>query len=339
MKLKASVIVLNYFGEKNLSATIESLLNQNFFKNKYEIIIVDNASTDQSRKIISEYADKHSIIKPLFLDKNLGFAGGNNYAIKKSNAEYIFLLNNDCLVDKSWLKNLISLADSDQKIFSVGSKIKLYPPEKNLIQNAGSLVFQDGYGRDIGAIVTSDRQQQYELDQGQYDQVKEVYSTCGAAVLYRHSILNKIGPLDENSFMYYEDTEISERARLCGYKNMFCPSAIVYHNHAQSSHEWSPFFIYHTEKGRLLHLLYHFPIKIFFQQYFYFTFKSKLRMVKSLVKKHNLSESWQYLKVSFYFFSNFPKLISRRFAYSRLYPSKNRKINYQKILSGFWYFN
>lgn len=338
--INSSIIILNYQGEKIISETINTLLKLNFPKSNFEIIIVDNNSKDNSRQIIDKYVKKYpELIKKLYLDNNLGFGRGNNEGIKVSKGKYIVLLNNDCLVDPHWLSELVKVAESKSDIFSVASKIKKYPKTLNQIQNAGSIVFQDGYGRDIGAIVTDTRQQLYEIDNGQYDQVKEVYSTCGAAVLYRKSILDKIGLFDKNFFMYYEDTEICERASLCGYKNLYCGEAVVYHHHATSSKEWSPFFIYHVEKGRLLHVLYHFPLIIFFKQYFLFTFKSKLRFFKSLLKQNEVNKSWQYLKVSLYFFFNFPKIILERFSYSHLYPPKNRKINYQKILSGYWYFN
>jgi len=336
----ASIIILNYQGEKIISETINSLLKLKFPRIDFEIIIVDNNSRDKSYQIITDYSQKYpQLIKTLFLSQNLGFGQGNNQGIKISQGKYIVLLNNDCLVDPNWLLALIKIAKSQPDIFSVTSKIKKYPTTLNQIQNAGSLIFQDGYGRDIGAIVTSDRKQLYEIDNNQYDETKEVYSSCGAAVLFRKSLLDKIGLFDNNFFMYYEDTELCERALLSGYKNLYCPSAVVYHHHAASSKEWSDFFIYHTEKGRLLHLLYHFPLKIFFKEYFKFTFKAKLRLVKSLIKRKNITKSWQYLRVSLYYFCNFPKLINRRNFYSNLYSSKNLQINYQKILSGYWYFN
>lgn len=340
MKLKASIIILNYFGESIIKDTINSILNLNFPSNKLELIIVDNNSQDKSRQIIKEFEKKNSNIKSLFLNKNLGFAGGNNPGIKMAKGEYIILLNNDCIVDKNWLKELILLADKNKKIFSIGSKLKKYPPELNLIQNAGSIVFQDGYGRDIGSIVTSEREQFYENDQKQFDSNKEVYSTCGAAVLYRSNILRKIGLLDETFFMYYEDTEISERARLCGYLNYYCPKAIVYHHHAKSSGEWSPFFIYHTEKGRLLHVYYHFPVSIFLKEYFLFLIKSKLRLIKNLLhRNHSFKKDWQYLLVSFSFIKDFFKIKKTKNKYSQLYSIDKINKNYQRILSGYWYFN
>ncbi len=333
----ASVIVLNYQGEKTIAKTIDSLLRQIFPKKDYEIIIVDNGSHDKSHQIIDQYQHKYpKLIKKIYLPKNIGFGHGNNVAIKASTAKYVVLLNNDCVANRHWLSSLIKLADSDEKIFSVSSKIKRYPKILNQIQNAGSVVFQDGYGRDIGAIVTQDRQQLYEIDDGQYNQAREVYSTCGAAALYRKSILNKIGLFDSNFFMYYEDTELCERARLAGYQNYYCPKSVVYHRHAASSKEWSPFFIYHVELGRLQHIFYHFPLSIFMSEYFKFTLKSILRALRHL---NNAHKNMVYLQVSLFIIIRLPQLIIRRQSFNQLYSSINRNLNYEQILSGYWYFN
>jgi len=284
--ITTSIIVLNYNGEKIISGTINSILKLKYPKANLEIIIADNKSTDNSLEIINKFPV--TIIKH---KKNYGFAKGNNLAIKQAKGKYIVLLNNDCIVDPNWLTELINTAKIDNKIFSVTSKVKTYPIKSNQIQNAGSMVFQDGYGRDIGAIVTTNHSQSYENDIDQYNQPKEVYSSCGASVLYKKEILDTIGLLDENFFLYYEDTEISERANLAGFKNFYCPTAIVYHHHAKSSHEWSPFFIYNVEKGRLLHIFLHFPLYIFIQEFTKFFFKSIIRTIRHPTKFVNLSVS------------------------------------------------
>lgn len=339
-KIKASIIILNYFGEEILKDTIISVLNSTFSSKEFELIIVDNNSKDNSKNIIKDFEKKYLNVKSLFLNKNLGFAGGNNKGIKIAKGEYIILLNNDCIVDKNWLKELIILADKNSKIFSVGSKLMKYPSDLKSIQNAGSVVFQDGYGRDIGSIVTSERNSFYENDSKQFNLEKEVYSNCGAAVLFRTKILKKIGLLDETFFMYYEDTEISERASLSGYLNYFCPKAVVYHHHAKSSKEWSPFFIFNTEKGRLLHIYYHFPSSIFLKEYFLFLIKSSFRLVKnSLHSNKSLLKDWQYIRVSFFFITNHFKIAKNKKKYSNLYSKQKIKQNYQKILLGYWYFN
>jgi len=119
-----------------------------------------------------------------------------------------------------------------------------------LIQNAGSLVFRDGSGRDRGTFVR-DFELFYEEDRGQYGVVEEVAAGCGASLLIRKAMLEDVGLLDDDFFMYYEDTDLSLRARWRGWKVLYAPEAIVRHIHCGSSQEWSPFFIYHADRNRL----------------------------------------------------------------------------------------
>ena len=126
----------------------------------------------------------------------------------------------------------------------------LYAHATPVIQNAGSLVSLDGSGRDRGAVVEGPFHY-YESDQGQYEQVEEVFAACGAACLYRRTMLEDVGLFDESFFMYYEDTDLSWRARLRGWKIVYVPHAVVRHVHCGSSGEWSPLFTFHVKKNRL----------------------------------------------------------------------------------------
>lgn len=441
-----SVIVLNYFGEKVIGQTINSLLKLDYSKEKLEIIIVDNNSTDQSRLIIDSFVKKYpKLVKRIYLDSNTGFAKGNNHGIKKSKGKYVALLNNDCVVDKDWLKELVKKAESDKKIFSVASKILLYPKYTDIylpainglwlqnvvlkkskivkfssqskesipfsflienylielpldfkhdseielvlyfwnsnklstndirdkysntirvkkvsnlnknkisvhcilkksqmnkfyekVQNAGSIVFQDGYGRDIGAVVKYQKQN-YEKDLGQFDTDKEVYSSCGAAVLYNKKVLNEIGLLDETFFMYYEDTEISERARIRGYKNYYCHKAIARHLHALSSKEWSPFFLFNVERGRLLHVYYTFPKNIFIKEFIKYIFKSIIKLLKNIKNGQKVTNSIQNFKVIIDIIINLQKY--QKIRISKEYNSDKVNENYKNIINGYWLLN
>jgi GT2 family glycosyltransferase len=304
-----SIVILNYNGEKFIMKTLDSVFALDYPKDEYEIIVVDNASTDKSRKVIHQLTTGSRQLATVFLHKNLGFAGGNNMGIRRAKGEYVALLNNDCTVDNNWLKELAAVAEKDVKIFAVNSKI--YLGNTNKIQNAGIQIFPDGYARDRGAV-PKNKKQEYEEDHGQYNNEEEIDAACGAAVLYRKSILDKIGYLDENFFLYYEDVEISERAKKHGYKIVYAPRAVVRHLHATSSGEWSPFFIYHSEKGRLLHMMYHFPLTIFFKEYFKFFGKSILRIGYGIRHPSRFIQQLQYLKVSAYFFFYLPFLLSKR---------------------------
>lgn len=333
-----SIIILNYNGEKFVKKTLESVFGLDYPKDDYEIIVVDNASTDKSSNVIENYIDSGSEsgmtsnesvipakarvhpepvhregiqpkITTFFLNNNLGFSGGNNIGIKHAKGKYIILLNNDCIVDKNWLKELVAVAEKDEKIFAVNSKI--YLGDTNKIQNAGIRIFPNGYAQDIGAI-PNDKVQEYAEDKGQYDKEREIDAACGAAVLYRKSILDEIGLLDESFFLYYEDVEISERAKKHGYKIVYAPKAVVHHLHAASSEEWSPFFIYHSEKGRLLHMIYHFSLTVFFREYFKFFFKSILRLGYGVRHPKRFLQQLQYLKVSVYFLFHLAVLLFKR---------------------------
>jgi len=128
----SSVIVLNYNGEKVIENTVESLLALNYPKDKFEIIIVDNNSQDQSREILRGLSKRYPQIKTVFLEKNFGFGQGNNAGFKVAKGEYVALLNNDCVVDTNWLRKLVETANQNKKIFAVSSKVLLYPKYINL---------------------------------------------------------------------------------------------------------------------------------------------------------------------------------------------------------------
>jgi hypothetical protein len=115
----------------------------------------------------------------------------------------------------------------------------------DVLNNAGGMVFRDGYG--------ADRAYQ-ELDRGQYQRPEEVFTFCGGAVLLRTEALREAGLFDEDFFLYYEDTDLSWRLRALGWSIRYQPSAVVRHIHSASSVEWSPLFVFHTDRNRLLML-------------------------------------------------------------------------------------
>lgn len=119
-----------------------------------------------------------------------------------------------------------------------------------LVQNAGSIIFYDGRGRDRGTWVRNG-EMFYEIDSGQYNSIEEVFAGCGASLLIRRTMLDQVGMFDDDFFMYYEDTDLAWRARLRGWQVFYAPQAIVRHVHCGTSQEWSPAFIYYTDRNRL----------------------------------------------------------------------------------------
>ena len=160
-----------------------------------------------------------------------------------------------------------TLAPHETKQYTLvlhADQIKKYA--KYAVQNAGNIVFKDGYSRDRGAAVRKTTQI-FELDCPFYDKPVEVLAFCGVGVLVREDIFTKLGGFDELYFMYYEDIDLSLTMRRYGYSIWYEPKAVMYHIHAGSSKEGSRFFASHVEKGRLILIAKHFPLFIVCMQF------------------------------------------------------------------------
>ncbi len=188
---------------------------------------------------------------------------------------------------------------------------RIHPTCYDKIQNTGIVVFSNGGGRDRGAMVRQ-QTQDYEIDVSQYDEPADVYAACGAASLYRTSVLKELGGFHEQFFMYYEDVELSERLRRAGYKISYEPKAEVRHMHALSSKEGSSFFLYHAEKGRLLHMIYHFPLRIVLHELYVFALDAIKRHIYRIVKRQPRDASYQYLRITGHICASLPKLLIER---------------------------
>lgn len=238
----ASIIVLNYNGKEYLENCFLSLQELDYPKDRFELIIVDNGSTDGSVDFVHH---RFSNIKIIQNEKNLGFAGGNNEGIKKSRGDIFILLNNDTTVDKSCLRELIKIMSNDEKMKIGGCKI-LYP-DKKTIQHAGGIILPNGLTNHYG---------NGEIDTGQYDEVKDVDYVTGAAIAIKRSLLDELGYLDDGYFpIYFEEVEYCYKARKLGYRVIYIPSSIVYHYESMTTKKFSYGFFYKYHKNRLRFIL------------------------------------------------------------------------------------
>lgn len=213
--MKVSVVTPNYNGEKFLKTFFESLDNDCELIG--EVIIVDNGSVDGSK----DYIRNTSFSFPVVLienTENLGFAPAVNQGIRKARYEYIFSLNNDTEVRKGSIRALVELISSDSTIFSVQSKMLQYK-NKELIDDAGDEYNLLAWTKKTGENCPSE----------EYLQVREIFSACAGAAMYRKSLLEEIGMFDDNFFAYMEDVDLAIRSHIHGYKNLLCPDAVVYH--------------------------------------------------------------------------------------------------------------
>lgn len=239
---RIAVIIVNYNGQEYLSDLLSSLQKTNYPENDWDIIMVDNNSTDNSVKYIK---DNYPKVKLLLENENTGFAGGNNIGMEfalKNNYDYLYLLNQDTVVTPDWLKEVVNLAESDKTIGAVQSKLYLYS-DKNRLNTVGNRIhfLGFGYGEASGVI-----------DEGQYNVVREINYPSGAGVLLRSSVLDTIGFFDGSMFMYMEDLDLGWRIWLAGFRCVMQPSSIIYHKYEFNR---SMKQVYYFERNRLLTVL------------------------------------------------------------------------------------
>ena len=241
-----SVIVLNWNGKRYLERCLPSLCNQTY--PNLEIILVDNGSNDGSVEFFQEH-DSNSI-HLITCPENIGFAAGNNLGIRASKGEYIATLNNDTETDPRWLEELIKGMKVDERIGMCASKIYL-SKDPHIIDSVGHIIYRDGSNRGRGRL---------EEDKGQFSKNEEVFFPSACAALYSKKMLDEIGLFDESFFAYYEDADLGLRARLAGWKCLFLPRAIVYHEYSGTAGAYSPLKAYLVERNRIWMVTKNFPL-------------------------------------------------------------------------------
>jgi GT2 family glycosyltransferase len=211
--MKVSVIIPNFNGQSFLKNCLDSLYNQ---KIPLEVIVIDNGSEDGS----VDYIKSISNIILIENKENLGFAKAVNQGIAISSNEFVFLLNNDTVIEKNTIFHLLNCINKNENIFSVASKM-LQLKDKNLIDDAGDEYTILGHAKKRGLNKLSTKKK--------YNEEKEIFSSSAGAALYRKDIFEEIGYFDEIFFAYMEDVDIGYRSKIFGYKNIYCPKSIVYH--------------------------------------------------------------------------------------------------------------
>jgi GT2 family glycosyltransferase len=233
--VRVSVIVPNWNGAEHLPACLDSLLAQ---QSKAHIIVVDNGSADDSRRLLSE---KYPAVEVIALSRNRGFAGGVNAGLRRAmelGCKYAALLNNDAVAEPGWLKSLVAALDKNAKTGIAASK---------MLSINGQYIDSTGENYSIWGLPYPRGRGQ--ADHGQFDSQRQVFGASGGASLYRLKMLEQIGLFDEAFFAYYEDVDLSFRAQLAGWQVIFEPSAIVRHQIGATSSRLSGFATYHTLKN------------------------------------------------------------------------------------------
>ena len=217
--MKVTVVIPNYNGLHFLDKCLNSMDAQTM--KEVHTIVVDNGSTDGSIEYIRE---NFPWVELIAMGENTGFDHAVNVGIEKSKTPYVLLLNNDTEVEPEFVEELYKAVEASDDIFSVSSKMLNFT-NRDIMDDAGDFYSVLGW--------------QFQRGVGRAERVfakpAKIFSSCAGAAIYRKSIFEKIGRFDESFFAYFEDIDIGYRAKIQGYKNVFCPTARVYHVGSGSS--------------------------------------------------------------------------------------------------------
>jgi GT2 family glycosyltransferase len=218
---KIAIVILNWNGQQFLEQFLPSIFLTTY--SNYELVVADNGSTDPSIDFLEK---QYPAVRIIRLDKNYGFAGGYNRALRQIVADYYVLLNSDVEVHPGWLEPMLALLENDKTIAACQPKILSYH-QKNLFEYAGAAggwIDKYGYPFAKGRIFD-----ECEEDKGQYDQAEPVFWASGASLFIRSKVFHEVKGFDEYFFAHQEEIDLCWRIQLAGYKIYSCPASVVYH--------------------------------------------------------------------------------------------------------------
>jgi GT2 family glycosyltransferase len=230
----ASVLVVNYNGVPHVVRCLEELNEQTYPHDRFEVIVVDNASRDGSADLIAKRFPRVQLIRS---EMNLGFAAGNNLARSHASGSVIVLLNNDAIPDPYWLEELLREYDGTSL---VASKL-VFDADPRVVNSGGLILLRDGRGADAGFR---------QPDDGRFETGGPVFAGCGAAVAVPLAPGEPV--FDPAYFAYYEDLDLGWRRRLAGWSAKLAPRSVVRHVHGAAAGERSPLFTFYVERNRAL---------------------------------------------------------------------------------------
>ena len=218
---RLSVVILNWNGRRHLERYLPSVVAHT--EGDAEVVVADNGSTDDSLQWLRlNYPD----VRVIRLDRNYGFAGGYNRALREVASEYVLLLNSDVEVTAGWWQPLVEVLDTESDVAAVAPKL-LADMERTKFEYAGAsggFIDYLGYPFCRGRILSN-----VEEDEGQYDNRRDIFWASGAAMCCRREVFNSLGGFDEDFFAHMEEIDLQWRMQLAGWRIVVEPKSVVYH--------------------------------------------------------------------------------------------------------------
>lgn len=298
-----AVVILNWNGKKFLEQFLASVV-----KSRYEnlqIYVIDNASTDDSVLYIGQ---NFPSVKIICNEKNFGFAGGYNEGLKKVEADYIVLLNQDVEVPENWIAPVIEMMEHDKTIAGAQPKIKMFA-DKNSFEYAGAAGgLMDKYffpfcnGRVFDTL---------EKDEKQFEKISEIFWAGGACIFVRKKLFDECGGFDADLFAHMEEIDLCWRLKNRGHKIMYCPSAEVFHVGGGSLDKSKPFKTYLNFRNNLIIIT-----KNYYGNNFYSVFVMK-RLLDAIAAwrflfRGEFRHFFAVLKGHFHFYMTMQKTLKKR---------------------------
>ncbi|MFQ5559068.1 MAG: glycosyltransferase family 2 protein [Nitrospinota bacterium] len=244
--MKLSIIIANWNGASFLKECLQSLALQ--MEEGFEVLVVDNGSHDHSCEMIQTNFPFVLLIEN---NENLGFAKANNLGIKAAKGEYVITINNDTRLEQGFLTLLLSAAEKEEPHVGMWApKILCMDAPHRIDSVGGLLLYPDGIGRGRG---------RNDIDQGQYDHIRDIFFPSACAAMYRRSMLLDVGGFDDSFFAYCEDTDLGLRSRLLGWEAKSVPMAIIYHHYSGTTGKYASKKAYLVERNRQWVVLKNFP--------------------------------------------------------------------------------
>ncbi len=218
---RLSVVILNWNGRRHLERYLPSVVAHT--EGDAEVVVADNGSTDDSLQWLRlNYPD----VRVICLDRNYGFAGGYNRAMREVESEYVLLLNSDVEVTAGWWQPLVEVLDTESDVAAVAPKL-LADMERTQFEYAGAaggFIDYLGYPFCRGRILSN-----VEEDKGQYDDRRDIFWASGAAMCCRREVFESLGGFDEDFFAHMEEIDLQWRMQLAGWRIVVEPKSVVYH--------------------------------------------------------------------------------------------------------------
>lgn len=254
---KVSVIIVNYNGKELLEKCLESLFKVDY--DNFEVIIVDNNSTDDSIDFLTKNYPSVIILK---LDSNKGFAEPNNAAAKIANGDYLLFLNNDTIVTPNFISEMIKVIKNDKKIAICQS---LLLKSDSSIDSSGDFIDELGICFNSKSTTTK---------------IQKIFSARGASMLIEKKIFDLIGGFDEKFFATFEDVDLGWRSWILGYSSVIVPKSIVYHVGGQTVNIFKNEIAFHGFKNQLAMKITNFESRLILKKLIQFFLKYGLRESK-----------------------------------------------------------